>query len=178
MGSAKNRGSSASGSVVMHRAVPRLTAASLARFVTRAQRAIGLRGETHIVVGGNRLLRELNRRFRKKNRSTDVLSFPPALAGGAGLAGDLAISAELAAANARRLGHGTAEEVKILALHGLLHLAGYDHERDRGEMAREEQRLRRRLGLPAGLIERHSRVAIANHRRPPQRPSASSAEAL
>jgi len=55
------------------------------------------------------------------------------------------------------LGHPAAEEIKILALHGVLHLAGYDHERDHGEMARKEQRLRRKLGLPVGLIERSGR---------------------
>ena len=65
------------------------------------------------------------------------------------LAGDLAISAEIAARNARRLGHSAADELKILILHGLLHLAGHDHETDGGEMARKEARLRRALGLAA-----------------------------
>ncbi|HMH00300.1 MAG TPA: rRNA maturation RNase YbeY, partial [Terriglobales bacterium] len=69
-------------------------------------------------------------------------------------AGDVAISAEMAAHNARLLGHSPAEEIKILALHGMLHLAGYDHERDHGEMARTEERLRKFLRLPAGLIDR------------------------
>jgi probable rRNA maturation factor len=69
-------------------------------------------------------------------------------------AGDVAISAEIAAQNARRLGHSLPEEIKILALHGVLHLAGYDHERDRGEMARKEEHLRKQLGLPVALIER------------------------
>jgi probable rRNA maturation factor len=66
----------------------------------------------------------------------------------------VAISADIARENARRLGHSAANEVKILALHGLLHLAGYDHERDAGEMARKEKRLRQQLRLEAGLIER------------------------
>ena len=80
-------------------------------------------------------------------------SVAPCLSGGC-FAGDLAISAEIAASNARRLGHSAGDELKILILHGLLHLAGYDHETDSGEMARKETRLRRLLGLPAALIER------------------------
>jgi probable rRNA maturation factor len=72
-------------------------------------------------------------------------------------AGDVAISAEIAARNARRLGHTVADEVRILTLHGVLHLAGYDHERDDGQMERKEQRLRKSLGLPVGLIERTGR---------------------
>jgi len=70
------------------------------------------------------------------------------------LAGDIAISAEMAARNAAPLRHSTADEVKILILHGMLHLAGFDHERDNGEMARRETKLRRELRLPAALIER------------------------
>jgi probable rRNA maturation factor len=70
------------------------------------------------------------------------------------LAGDLAISAEIAARNAARLGHSLASEIKVLALHGVLHLAGYDHEGDRGQMAEKEERLRRELRLPTTLIER------------------------
>jgi probable rRNA maturation factor len=74
-------------------------------------------------------------------------------------AGDVAISAEIAARNARLLGHTTAEEIRILTLHGLLHLAGYDHERDDGEMERMEARLRKSFGLPVGLIERSAQPA-------------------
>ena len=74
---------------------------------------------------------------------------------GARIAGDVAISADIAAANARRLGHSAGEEIKILVLHGVLHLAGFDHETDDGKMARKEVRLRKALGLPAGLIERN-----------------------
>jgi probable rRNA maturation factor len=76
-----------------------------------------------------------------------------------GFAGDVAISAEIAARNAHSLGHSVAEEIRILTLHAVLHLAGYDHERDNGEMDRKEQRLRKSLGLPAGLIERSGRSA-------------------
>ena len=69
-------------------------------------------------------------------------------------AGDIAISASIASQNARWLGHTPAEEIKILALHGILHLRGYDHERDQGRMARREKQLRAKLHLPLGLIER------------------------
>ena len=99
-------------------------------------------------------MRALNRRFRGQDRATDVLSFPAELAGRRKYAGDVAISAEIAAQNARRLGHAAADEIKILVLHGLLHLAGYDHETDNGAMAHKEQRLRRQLRHPVALIER------------------------
>lgn len=99
-------------------------------------------------------MRRLNREFRGKHKSTDVLSFPAARNGK--LAGDIAISRDIARQNAKILGHSLGEEVKILLLHGLLHLAGHDHETDDGEMAELEQRLRARLKLPRGLIERAS----------------------
>jgi probable rRNA maturation factor len=85
-----------------------------------------------------------------------VLSFPPLLRSN-GFAGDIAIAADIAVQNARRLGHSATEEIKILVLHGVLHLAGYDHEHDRGEMASKEQSMRRQLGLPEGLLERGER---------------------
>jgi probable rRNA maturation factor len=129
---------------------------SIARFVASAQRAVGLRGKVNVMVTSSRSMREMNRRFRAKNKATDVLSFPAAGLTPCELAGDIAISAEIAANNARRLGHQAAVEVKILVLHGLLHLAGYDHEVDSGRMARKEQELRRALRLPDGLIERTS----------------------
>jgi probable rRNA maturation factor len=78
-----------------------------------------------------------------------------------GFAGEVAISAEIAARNARRLGHTVGAEIKILTLHAVLHLAGYDHEHDKGEMEREEKRLRKALGLPVGLIERSGRSSKA-----------------
>ena len=73
------------------------------------------------------------------------------------MAGEVAVSAEIARENDERLGHSVADEVKILVLHGMLHLAGFDHERDHGEMARKESRLRRQLKLEVGLIERMQR---------------------
>lgn len=100
-------------------------------------------------------MRQLNRRFRGNDRSTDVLSFLPASTL-AGVAGDVAISLAMASRNARALGHSVAEEIRILVLHGILHLAGFDHERDQGQMGEKELKLRRRLGLEIGLIERGS----------------------
>jgi probable rRNA maturation factor len=121
---------------------------------------VKLKGSVHVLVTSNREVQALNRRFRGKDKPTDVLSFPPMADFAAGVAGDIAISAEIAAKNAKELGHTTAEEIKTLALHGVLHLAGYDHEQDDGAMARKEQRLRTTLGLPVALIERStSRVS-------------------
>ena len=96
-------------------------------------------------------MQKLNLRHCRKNKATDVLSFPAAHPQ---FAGDLAISAEIAAANALQLGHSAEAELKILILHGLLHLAGYDHENDSGEMHARERALRQEFRLPATLIER------------------------
>lgn len=133
---------------------------ALARFVSRAQRAAGLRGRVDVVVTTSRELRDLNRRFRRKDHPTDVLSFPAAPTSDDDFEGDIAISGDIAQDNAKLLGHTAAEELRILALHGLLHLAGYDHERDHGEMARKEARLRRDLNLPETLIARTSSAAV------------------
>jgi probable rRNA maturation factor len=140
--------------VLIRKPVAHLNEAALTRFVARACRAARLKGKVDVVVSSNRELRSLNRRFRGKDKPTDVLSFPAVSGLMEDYAGDVAISAEIAARSAKALGHTVAQEVKILALHGVLHLAGYNHERDRGEMARKEQTLRRLLGLPVGLIER------------------------
>lgn len=89
---------------------------------------------------------------------TDVLSFPAAADSGEnekrGFAGEIAISADIAARNAALLGHSVGAEIKVLTLHGILHLAGMDHERDNGQMARKEATLRRALRLPVALTER------------------------
>jgi len=150
--------------IIFRKPVARLTESGLARFVGRACRATRIHGKVNVLVTGNSQLRSLNRRFRGKDRATDVLSFPPMDGPANGFAGDIAISAEIAARNAMELGHSPAEEIKILALHGILHLAGFDHEADHGEMARQEQRLRQRLGLPAGLIERSNSRAVKRPR--------------
>jgi probable rRNA maturation factor len=97
-------------------------------------------------------VRRMNKQYRKKNHATDVLSFPSAE--GNGFAGDLAISIDRARVQAAEQRHSLENELCILMLHGALHLAGMDHEKDAGEMARAEMRWRQKLGLPAGLIER------------------------
>ena len=150
--------------VILHKRIAGLNERSLDRFVARAKRAAGVRGAVTILVTSSRELRRLNHRFRGKDKPTDVLSFPAEMISRGRFAGDVAISAEIAAQNARLLGHSPAEEVKVLALHGLLHLAGYDHEADNGTMAKREARLREQLGLPVGLIERTENTAAASRR--------------
>ncbi len=120
-------------------------------FAGRARRALRLEKDICILITSNDEVRELNRRHRRKDRPTDVLSF---LSVRPQFAGDIAISAEIAATNAFELGHSVETELKILILHGLLHLAGYDHEKDSGEMEAREFALRREFKLPVGLIER------------------------
>jgi probable rRNA maturation factor len=97
-------------------------------------------------------LHRLNAQFLGKDYPTDVLSFPEGQP--EGRLGDIAISGERAAEQAAAYGHGVEEEVRILMLHGVLHLLGMDHEKDRGRMRRAESAWRSELGLPAGLIER------------------------
>jgi probable rRNA maturation factor len=107
------------------------------------------RGALSIALVSDARMRRLSARFRGVDRATDVLAFP---AGDPGSVGDVAIATGVARRQARRAGHPLATELRVLALHGLLHLLGYDHERDRGEMARVERRLRRRGGLREGLV--------------------------
>lgn len=104
------------------------------------------------LITGDRELRRLNRQFRGNPKATDVLSFPSDA--GNGFLGEMAISIHRASEQAARYGHSLSDEIAVLMLHGLLHLQGFDHERDRGRMARAEAAWRKRLGLPAGLIER------------------------
>lgn len=109
------------------------------------------RGTVTIALLTDAAMRKLNARFRKADYATDVLSFP---SDERGVLGDIAIARGVAAKQARELGHSQRVELRVLALHGLLHLLGYDHETDTGEMAKAEERLRRKAGLPAGLITR------------------------
>ena len=136
----------------------------LRRFLVSAAKMVGLEGEVHVLLSDDAALRRLNKFFRKKDKATDVLSFPAA-EGGSGVAGDLAISIEMAERQAREHGHSLNDEIRILLLHGLLHLAGYDHEVDQGEMAAEETRLRTALALPVGLIERAGEIVAAEAER-------------
>jgi probable rRNA maturation factor len=142
--------------IVFEKKLPGLNARALPGFALKARRAAGLSGAVSVLITGNSTMRRLNLRFRGKNRATDVLSFPAA-ASANGFVGDIAISLDIAEYNARLLGHSVADEIQILMLHGILHLAGYDHENDQGEMAKKEILLRRRLALPASLIERSDR---------------------
>ena len=97
-------------------------------------------------------LQRLNRQFLARDYPADVLSFPSGARDG--FLGEIAISADRAKAQAEAIGHSVSDEIRILMLHGVLHLLGYDHERDGGRMRRTETRWRKALGLPAGLIER------------------------
>ena len=133
----------------------------------RGVRAVGLarwlesvaparaRGAVTVAIVADARVRELNRRYRQKNTATDVLSFP---ADEPGDLGDVVIALGVAREQAAQAGHSLATEFRVLALHGLLHLLGYDHERDDGQMRRLEQRLRRAGGLREGLIEREAPV--------------------
>ena len=120
--------------------------------------ARGLRGrvahgrEFHCLITDDRELRRLNRQFRGLSYATDVLSFPAEH--GSETLGEMAISAGRAAAQAREFGHSQLDEIRVLMLHGLLHLIGMDHEKDDGAMEQAETRWRKRLDLPAGLIAR------------------------
>jgi probable rRNA maturation factor len=107
--------------------------------------------EFHCLITGDAELRALNYRFRHADYATDVLSFP---SGDRGRIGDIAISLVRGRMQARECGHSVEDEIRILMLHGVLHLIGMDHENDAGEMARAELRWRKKLGLPRGLIER------------------------
>jgi probable rRNA maturation factor len=140
--------------VIFQKRVPDLTELTLNRFVARARRAAGLKGAVNVLITTSAGMKSLNRRFRGNDKPTDVLAFPAEPDAKKQFAGEIAISAEIAAQNARALGHSSAEEVKILVLHGVLHLRGYDHECDNGQMARREKQLRAKLRLPLGLIER------------------------
>ena len=132
------------------------TARTVVTFLARAQAAVRLRGQVTVLLTSDEMLRSLNRRFRGKNKATDVLSFPAdsTMPGEQKIAGDLAISVPTARRQAAGQGHSLSTEIKVLILHGLLHLAGYDHEADTGQMARRERLLRGKLRLPLGLIER------------------------
>ena len=143
--------------VILQKRVADLTELALSRFLARARRAAGLQGAVNVLVTSSAEMKSLNRRFRGKDKPTDVLSFPADPGAQKQFAGEIAISAEIATKNAHTLGHSPAQEVKILVLHGVLHLRGYDHERDRGQMARREEQLRAQLHLPLGLIERAQR---------------------
>jgi probable rRNA maturation factor len=143
--------------VILRKKIAGLSSSTLERFVLRARRVVRLSETVNVLITSSSEMRSLNQRFRGADKATDVLSFPAPrseCSTARRVAGEVAISADIARDNAVRLGHSVADEVKILVLHGILHLAGFDHERDNGEMARKESRLRLQLKLEGGLIER------------------------
>jgi probable rRNA maturation factor len=128
----------------------RVDAAGLRRFVGRLAEALpaGDRGSLAVCLVGDRAMRAANRRHRGKDATTDVLSFPAGEGPdpeGSGHLGDILISVPRAALQAREAGHALDREVRVLALHGYLHLLGHDHERDDGTMMRLQRRLVGRL---------------------------------
>lgn len=131
---------------------------ALTRFLNRARAALGLKGNVDVLLTTDAELKRLNRTFRRKNKPTDVLSFPaeamPGLPPAHQHAGDLAISLDTAARQAAHFHHPLETELRILLLHGLLHLSGLDHETDSGEMSSRESDLRTRFRLPNSLIAR------------------------
>ena len=148
--------------VVVSDAHGRTIERGLSRWLVRVA-PVRARGMVSIAVVGDQRVRALNRQYRGIDRPTDVLSFPakslPQRAQRTSsvaelFLGDIVIARGVARRQAREAGHPESTELKVLALHGLLHLLGYDHERDNGAMARLERRLRRRGGLREGLIER------------------------
>jgi probable rRNA maturation factor len=150
--------------VLMRRAPAALRRGPLDKFARCLVERVTAGDKFECLITDDRELRRLNREFLGRDYATDVLSFPGARdarpAHGAAqmpvppLLGEVAISAERAADQARDFGHSLTQEVCILMLHGVLHLLGMDHERDRGAMARAEAAWRKKLGLPPGLIER------------------------
>jgi probable rRNA maturation factor len=117
---------------------------------------LGARGSVSIALVSDTRIRALNLKYRRKDTPTDVLSFPsnPESRIPNPFLGDIVIARGVARRQAREAGHTELAELKVLALHGLLHLLGYDHERDNGRMRRVEGRLRRKGGLREGLIAR------------------------
>jgi probable rRNA maturation factor len=137
---------------LLFRTPRRIRRRELRQFLAEVTRSITKGRTIACLVTDDAEIRKLNRQFRGKNSTTDVLSFPSA--GRDGFAGDLAISADRARVQAVEHGHSIDDELRILMLHGALHLAGMDHETDTGAMARAEARWRKRLELPCGLIGR------------------------
>jgi probable rRNA maturation factor len=129
---------------------------ALVNFARRLQRETAKGRPFDCLVTGDAEMRRLNREFRGRDYATDVLSFPAGEGptGRSAPLGDIAISIARARAQARQFGHTTEEELRVLLLHGVLHLLGMDHEHDEGRMARAEKRWRAALGLPGSLIER------------------------
>jgi probable rRNA maturation factor len=147
--------SSVEGSSIRFRPTTRrLNRTAIGRFAGRLEAEVAKGRCFDCLIAGDAEIRRLNRDFRRQDQTTDVLSFPAPPNGREHFLGDIAISLARAGAQARQYGHSIEDEIRILMLHGVLHLMGFDHEVDGGRMARAEKRWRERLGLPGGLIER------------------------
>ena len=155
---------SPSGSTVLFRALPpsvKLPQAerkAIREFAARLSREVCSGRHFTCLMTTDAELRTLNRQFLDRDYATDVLSFP-LLDGSDSDLGEIAISLERAGAQATEFRHSRLSEVCLLMLHGLLHLAGLDHESDRGEMAAAEERWRSNFALPSSLIVRAGRLA-------------------
>ena len=141
----------------------RVDLARLTAVLRGAAEALRVKGEVALVIAGDKVLHDLNHRYRGKDKPTDVLSFPgpcgehvagprsarraecAACVGQSPSLGDIVISVDTAERNAKDLGRTLPQELDVLALHGFLHVLGYDHEADEGQMDRLEKKLRRRL---------------------------------
>jgi probable rRNA maturation factor len=144
---------SSDGSCILFQVPARgLARLELRAFANRLQRQVAAEKPFNALIANDAELRRLNKQFRKKDYAADVLSFP-SIEPEKNL-GELAISWDRAKAQASEYGHTVSDEIRILMLHGVLHLIGMDHEKDHGEMARAEIRWRKRLSLPTSLIER------------------------
>lgn len=152
---------------VIYRSAPRrLRRRELDRFADLLRNSVAGGRDFACLITDDKEVRRLNREFRGKDTPTDVLSFPAYQSSEStihnpqsrraerGALGDIAISAERAAEQARERDHSLEDEIRVLMLHGVLHLLGMDHETDRGRMAHAERRYSRELGLAEGLIER------------------------
>jgi probable rRNA maturation factor len=145
--------SSDDGSSLLFRvATPGLSRRGVREFARKLESAVAGGRTFGCLITGDGELRRLNRKFRKQDRATDVLSFPAADSNG--FLGDIAISFPTARRQAAQYGLQIDQEIAILMLHGVLHLLGMDHHTDRGRMARAEAKWRDALGLPCGLIQR------------------------
>jgi probable rRNA maturation factor len=135
----------------------RVAAPGLAAWLRRVAPARA-RGVVSVALVSDRRVRALNRAYRRKDYATDVLAFPggsePSAISAQPFLGDVVIARGVARRQAREARHSEQTELRVLALHGLLHLLGYDHERDNGRMLRVERRLRLKGGLHEGLLER------------------------
>ena len=138
--------------LLFHSATPQLSRRLVRAFAKRLEAEVTRGRPFTCLVTTDPQLRGLNRDFRKQDCATDVLSFPSAQS--LGFLGDIAISFEHAKRQAAEYGHPVNQEIEILMLHGVLHLLGFDHEKDHGQMARAENKWRAALGLPRGLIAR------------------------